>query len=197
MSSTAPHAATQTKGLPVGYRSLIRTAWNKSSLAGPCYCRQVKGAFFVAVVVHHGKAFDESCCDYDAGMRFVDTCRRQLEKRGALLDLFLFQLDNPHGRYRRFPFERSDLDRLVLKAQIAADRLPKDEWGVTRAADWEGVVYNGDRIEMWEKGVERSGRLYRVREGGWTSIHANASYFDEITYVGARRGAMLYAGFAA
>lgn len=197
MSSTRSQVSAKDHGLPTGYRDVIRVAWNEAKLGGACYCRQVKGAFSVAVVIHHGRAFDDSRYDYDAGMRFVENCRRQLQRRGAQIDLFLFQLENPSGRYRLFPFEKNDLDRIILQAQIVADRLPRDRWDATQDADWERVVYNGDRIEMWEKGVERSGRLYRVREGGWTSIQMNASYFDEITYVGVRRGAMLYAGFAA
>ncbi len=196
MCSQRPKGPAKGHGLSASYRNVIRSTWREVGLRGPCHCRQVQGAFSRAVVVHHGRTFDTSRYDYDEGMRFVEACRKRLRKSGAVLDLFLFQLEDAHSRYRRFPLERSDLDRLILKAQVVADRLPKNEWSVTKSADWEGVFYNGDRIEMWEKSVERSGRLCRVREGGWTSIQSTASYFDEVTYVGAQRGAMLYAGFS-
>ena len=43
--------------------------------------------------------------------------------------------------------------------------------------------------------MQRSVKLYRVVEGGWTSIHSSASHYEDVTYVGTMRGAMLYAGY--
>jgi hypothetical protein len=155
----------------------------------------VKGAHSSVVIVHHGRDYEATGVDYELAQRFVETCRTRLRKARIDPEAFLFMLDNAPGRARKWHFAQNDLERLLKAAYVVADQLPKDQWSELPSAGWEGVYYNGDRIEMWELSVQRRGALWRVVEGGWTSTHLSASHFEEVTYVGARRGALLYSRY--
>lgn len=174
---------------------IVRGVWHGTLLPGRCYVRFVRGAYRAVALVHHGKGFDLEDYDPDLSAAFIRACRNTLGLAQPCDREVVFQLENPHGLARAYPFARSALERILLHAYVHADRLPRAEWEALPRDGWQGVFYNGDRIEMWERYVERRGRLYRVREGWWNSIQPSAAYHEEISYIGARRGAMLSAGY--
>lgn len=161
-------------------------------MARRCYLRRVQGAYRDVWVVHHGRSFELLHEELDSYQAFATRCRKALRRVGVRSDHAFFQVDHGEVWYGVLHFE---LPRVLREAHIAADRMPKGRWARANRGDWQGVFYNGDRIEMWETTVQRRGTLYRVVEGGWTSIQPGASHFEEVTYVGARCGAVLYAGF--
>ena len=149
----------------------------------------------------------------------LDRFRKALDRAGFESKWFLFEIGvdwADRRRFGRFPLVHDPLARMERMAVVGGDRIPEKEWkkygaqgerqthGVGDARrdceesgeqEWDPVCGTGDRIEMWERVVERMGEVYRVRTTSWSSVSFGADSSDSIEYIGARWGTMLYAGY--
>ncbi|MDY0002135.1 MAG: hypothetical protein RBU30_12630 [Polyangia bacterium] len=162
--------------------SIVRSIWDETKLTGHLYCRRAPGAYQDAWIIHHGKNEPEGTDT--AKRRFVARCRKALVKEGLDRDVLIFQLED---------YFRSDLNGLLRMAWIAADRIPQAEW--PDGQGWKPVCCTGDSVEMWDKAVERKGKVYRVIIGSYDTWRLDSNYRDKVMYVGGRRGAMVYSDF--
>ena len=161
-----------------GPQTLVREVCRQLGLRGRSFCRFVHGRSSDYWIIHHGSP-PPSWLDDDAdARRFTRRCRLALSRAGLNTKRTLFQAASRIG-----------FDKLVAQAQIEADRMPQREAKVLGRRVWVPIKYNSDRIEMWNKSLQRSGDLFRVVRGDWISVHSDKGYSEEVVYVGGRRGA--------
>ncbi|MDD5307340.1 MAG: hypothetical protein PHU25_08460 [Deltaproteobacteria bacterium] len=178
---------------PSGARQVVRRLWREALVPGRCWLCVVKGRFATALILHYQMKLKPRSPEIRRKQQFERDCRKVLGRAGFSTVL----IQPPQGApYSYYNVSRYQMPELTRQAKIEADRMSRRQWGPQDEPGWKCLFGTQDRIEMWSTSVERRGDLYRVIEGAWDSSTGPSEYREKVAYVGGRRGAMLYAGYA-